>query len=378
MIHINEGQAQLSGWGYSAEPEALFINKVPEPFMVGQTISAEATRDRGGTSLKFKDGTILHYRMGYGLFPPLTDVTVWTVPAEGTTVSNTLEYVEIHASYTTKKGKVIQAIPAKIPVAVPKFLRVIVPEEPLIDEGEYLQTDRQWGDVSQYRGIESACNIKGVRFFVYWADSHDTIIKSTEVFDSSDNPLIHSAPFTQGTNTGTYEGPYLYAPESTNSATFTRYRSETDEGTEITLENAMRFIFRHKIGNVTLQAETYFQNNPVVSWGFFNLRTSYAGETQYTVNIQNNSKVKFKDGKVQTGQYGQNRFWLPIWLRYLTIGGWYEYREEQTITLDDGRHGVLWEYCFSTMRDSSSIAKVMTRYYKCEDGTVEWTATQPW
>ena len=205
MIHINEGQAQLSGWGYSAEPEALFINKVPEPFMVGQTISAEATRDRGGTSLKFKDGTILHYRMGYGLFPPLTDVTVWTVPAEGTTVSNTLEYVEIHASYTTKKGKVIQAIPAKIPVAVPKFLRVIVPEEPLIDEGEYLQTDRQWGDVSQYRGIESACNIKGVRFFVYWADSHDTIIKSTEVFDSSDNPLIHSAPFTQGTNTGTYE-----------------------------------------------------------------------------------------------------------------------------------------------------------------------------
>lgn len=374
MVQVNTGKSQLSGWGHGAEPEFLFINKVPRPFMVGETISAAATRKPGGTELHFTDGTILFYLVQNGLLPALENVTVWTVPSEGTTVSNTLEYVEIYASYTTKTGKVLKAGPVKVPVAIPSELRVIVPTEPLIDEGEYLQTYPEWEDRPQYRGIKSACGIKDVRFIVYWNDSNGNLIATSEAEDTNDNRLCYSVPFSQGTNIGDYPGPYLYAPENTGSATFTRYRSVKDEGEEITLDNAMRFIFRQKINGTTLQAETYFQNNPVVEWGFYNMPTSYDGPTTYKVNMNKNSKVKFKDGKVQIGQYGDNRFWLPIWMRYKTIGGWYEYELEKTITLEDGRTGTVGQYCFNTQKDSSMISKVSNkRAYSCSDGEVTWS-----
>lgn len=382
MIHINEGQAQLSGWGYSAEPEALFINKVPEPFMVGQTISAAATRDRGGTSLKFKDGTILHYHQGYGLFPPLTNVTVWTVPAEGTTVSNSLEYVEIHASYTTKKGKVIQAIPAKVPVAVPSFMRCIVPEEPLINEGSYRHTQASWTD----RGEENGVPIRGYNsaFFhgkaylaVYWADSHGNIIKITRAEETTGTNLLYQRPFVESYSAAS--GHSIYVGEKTTSATFTRYRSETDEGTELTLENANNKIgFRYRIGNITLSCETYVQMNPVVNWGLFNLPTSYAGEETVTLKIDQHTKVTYKDGQVIVGKYADSkRFYLPIWFRYKVIGGWWEHTDEDTITLKDGRSGSLNQYIFETYKDNNTLGKVQNRYYSCEGGEVEWSSTPP-
>ena len=381
MVQVNLKKSQLSGWGHYAEPTALFINKVPDPFMAGDIIDISATLEPGGTELHFTDGTILSYRQSGNLLPALDNVTVWSVPAEGTTVPNNLDYVEIHASYTTKKGKVINAIPAKVPVATPSYLRVIVPNEPLIDEGEYFQTYPQWEDRSQYRGIKSACQIKNVRFVVYWTDSQGNVIATSDAKDSSDNPLCYSTPFVQGTNSsGSYPGPYLYAGEKTASATFTRYRSIEDEGEEITLENAMKFVFKHKINNITLQAETYFQNNPIVSWGFFNLPTSYSGSRTYTIDVQKNTKVRFKNGKVQIGQWdrSKDRYWLSIFMRYKVVGGWYEYVDHQTVTFADGRYGAIDQFSLGTYRDSNIIYKVANRYYTCSGGEIKWSNTQPW
>lgn len=370
MIHINEGQAQLSGWGYAAEPEALFINKVPEPFMVGQTISAAATRDRGGTSLKFKDGTVLLYHQGYGLFPPLTNVTVWTVPAEGTTVSNTLEYVEIHASYTTKKGKVIQAIPAKIPVAVPKFLRVIVPEEPLIDEGFYLNTIKSWDDTDESKGLRSAWFNKKAYLVVDWADKHDVIFRTTRC-DDSKVTIYSTSAWDDGTT--------LQVRNHGNGATFTRYRTPEDTGTEMTFEVAEHIVFRYRINNTTLQGDTYAEINTIIDEGLFNLRESYAGETEYTIYLEHNTIAKYKNGKVIIGRHDYAPPYLDRWFADWDWMGYMHRYTQQTITLKDGKKGDIKVYMRKRFGNMRTYWYVEIGYhYECADGKVTWTKGEPY
>ena len=372
MIQVSAGQSQLSGWGHYAEPTTLFINKVPRPFMVGDTIDLSATRSAGGTQLHFTDGTVLRYLESGNLVPALTNVRVWSVPSEGSTVGATLDYVTIYASYTTKSGKVINAVPARVPVAVPSELRVIVSEEPLIDEGQYLNTLPTWEDTTQQgtprRGIKNACHIKGVRFIVFWT-AHGEVVRKTE----AESINVYSSPFVQGTSTS---GPYLIMGEKTGSATFTRYTSDTDEGEEITLDNAVSITFRTTIKNITLSAQTYFQMNPVVSWGLFGMPTDYTGTVNLTISVDDYSLVTYKNGKTIRGQFADNNmFWLGVWLRYLTVGGWYEYTKSQTITLGDGREGDLYQYCFHTYKDGNVTDKVAGRHWSCSGGVITWTNT---
>ena len=372
MIHINEGQAQLSGWGYSAEPESLFIDKVPEPFMVGQTISAAATRGIGGTELHFSDGTILYYHQGYGLFPALENVTVWTVPAEGTTVSNTLEYVEINASYTTKSGKVIKAIPVKVPVAVPKFLRVIVPEEPLIDEGFHLKVKPNWYDTEEngveYRGYNRAFFNNKAYLVVDWADKHDVIFRTTRCDNSKVNVTAQLTPLSQGSN-------YAQVSRSNQSQTVTRYRTPEDEGSTITIEDAHKFTFKYRINNTTLTCETYFDVNTIVEEGLFNLRESYAGTTEYTIDVDRNTRTVFRNGKVIIGRYAYSGlFMLEIYLVYWDWMGWMVRSTKQTITLKDGEDKNLREYYRLRYGYGVTTWQCARQYhYKCEDGEVNWT-----
>lgn len=381
MVQVNQKKSQLSGWGHYAEPTALFINKVPDPFMAGDTIDISATLELGGTELHFTDGTILSYHQSGNLLPALDNVTVWSVPAAGTTVSNTLKYVEIHASYTTKKGKVINAIPAKVPVATPKFMRVIVPQEPLINEGWYRHTQAAWEDHGEEDGVplwgyNSAFFYGKASLVVYWADSQDNII-ATSIAKEGNGSLLYSRPFSESYSS--YEGHEIGVGNVTGSATFTRYRSIDDEGEEITLENAANKItFKYTIRGITLTAETYVQMNPIVAEGFFNLPTSYSGSSTYTVDVDKNTKVRYKDGKVLVGRYANNnRYFIPTYLRFQTIGGWWEYRNQQTITLADGRTGALWQYCRHARVDHRDVDKVSNRYYSCADGSVTWTNTQP-
>lgn len=377
MIQVPVGQSQLSGWGHYAEPTVLFINKVPNPFMAGQTIDLSATKSAGGTELHFSDGTVLKYEESGNLVPALTGVRVWSVPAEGTTIPNGLDYVTIYASYITKHGKTLNAIPAKVPVARPSFMRVIVPEEPLIDEGWYLQTLPRWEDKVfngiPCRGIKSACHIEGVSFVVYWVDSNGNIVRTTEAVETPNISICYSIPFTQSSTQGR---PDLMMGERTQSATFTRYRSILDEGEEITLENAVRFQFRYTINGITLNADTYMQMNPIVSWGPFNLPTTYSGTTSATITITKNSKVRYKNGKVLIGRYADDGlFWLAASFRYKVVGGWWEYVQSQTITLADGRQGSLYQYCIETRRDGNIVVKVAGRDYSCSGGRVTWTNT---
>ena len=368
MIHINEGQAQLSGWGYSAEPKALFIDKVPEPFMVGQTISAAATREPGGTELHFTDGTILYFRRGYGLFPALDNVTVWTVPAEGTTVSNTLEYVEIHASYTTKSGKVIQAIPAKVPVAVPKFLRVIVPEEPLIDEGYHLKVAKAWTDSDTQRGINTVVFRNKAYLVVDWADKQDVIFRTTRCENA--NVMIDNVNFS---NLG-FNGGTLQVVSRNTSRTFTRYRTPEDEGEEMTIADGGTVRFKYRINNTNLFCETGVEVNAIIDEGLFNLRKSYAGTTEYTVDVNKNARAIYRNGKVLIGRYHNgNNFFIPFYLYTYDWMGWMIRRETQTITLKNGEDKNLNNYMRERFGSGNTFWWAYRNYhYKCEDGEVDW------
>lgn len=380
MIIVSEEQSQLSGWGHYAVPKALKIKKVPRPFMAGETVNISVVRENGGTELEMSDGTILSYNEQNGLLPALEGVTVWSVPAEGTVIPSGLDYVEIHASYITREGKYINAVPAKVPVATPSYMRCIVPVEPLIDEGQYLHTQASWFDSNnevhghKIRGYNTAFFHGAAFLAIYWTDSNGEVIRVTRV--ESGNPL-YQRPFAESYSSVSPWDPTIIVGDRSTSATFTRYRSVDDEGEEITLENGNnKIVFKHTILNITLTCETYVQVNPIISWGFFNLPTSYSGSQSVTLSIEKESKVKFKSGKVMIGKYADSGyFYLPIWFRYKVVGGWWEYRAEQTITLADERTGNLWQYSLRTMRDGSDLYKIVNKSYTCDGGRVTWFNT---
>lgn len=370
MIGVTAGQSQLSGWGHYANPTTLFIKKVPQVFMAGDIVDLTATKSPGGTELHFTDGTVLVYMERGNLVPALENVRVWSIPAEGTTIPNGLDYVTIYASYTTKTGKVINAIPAKVPVATPSYMRVIVPDEPLIDEGQYLNTQKSWNDSSGHRGIKSACHIDGVTFAVYWEDRSGRIVRVS----TTDSVSVYSSPFAQSSSSS---GPLLIMGEMTSGATFTRYRGTGDDGEEITLENAGKFIFRATIKGIVLEAETYFQTNPVVSWGFYDMPDSYSGTETKTLTVEQNSKVEYKDGKVRVGRYDDGGlFYLSIFFRTRAGGGYWNDYTSTNITLADNNTGTIGQYCFYTRKEGTSgdFAKTDNkRKYTCSGGSVTWS-----
>jgi len=369
MIQVPVGQSQLSGWGHYAEPTVLFINKVPNPFMAGQTIDLSATKSAGGTELHFSDGTVLKYEESGNLVPALEGVRVWSVPAEGTIVPNGLDYVTIYASYTTKHNKTLNAVPVKVPVATPSYMRVIVPDEPLIDEGQYLNTLLSWNDSSGHRGIKSACHIDGVTFAIYWEDRNGRIVRVS----TTDSVSVRYAPFAQSSSSS---GPFLIMGEITSEATFIRYRGTGDDGEEITLENAGKFIFRATIKGIVLEAETYFQMNPIVEWGLYNLPTDYTGTVNLTITIDDYSLVTYKNGKLFHGRYAdEGLFYLPIFFRQPAGYGDWRSVQSQTITVSDGAQGSLYKYSIWTWINSSSTYRMADHSYSCSDGIITWAKT---
>jgi len=367
MIQVLNAQSRLSGWGHYAEPKTLTINKVPSPFVVGETVDISVTRSARGLSLFFTDGTVLDYLVGDSLLPTFNQATIWSVPAEGSTIPAGLDYVEIHASYTTKSGKIINAVPAKVPVAVPTEMRIAVPEEPLIREGRYLNTGNSWYDYistitgNEVRGVNNAMNINA-SVYVYWKVG-TKLVAITEV----EKPRVYSGFWSSSYSAGNYS---VGVGEISQSATFTRYQSSNDEGEEITLENAAKIILEATVKGYTLQTETYFQTNPIVEWGYFNLPTTYETAHTETVTVEANSRVRFKDGVYMVGRY-DGLFYLPIFFRYQTSGGWYESVTSDTFSVGDDIGGTIKQYSLETRVDGTLTYKTSDdRQYYCFPGTL--------
>lgn len=381
MILVSENQSQFSAWGHYAEPTELDIVKIPRVFMAGEQVDIGYTRGPGGTALKFDDGTILLQDEPRGLLPALKGVTIWCEPAEGTTIPNTLKYVKIRAAYRTKKGKTLTA-EVDVPVAIPSIMRFVFPSEPLVREGQYNELQSTWYDGTK-PGFRSRF-APDAELVVYWVDSNNKLVAVQSLKEEDRGSIRLHIPFTSA------GPPVVYIMgESTTSRVITRYRDiyATDgetgepvlpEGEEVPLENSSGLLWaEYTINGITLRAETYFDTNPVVSWGYFNMPLTYVGDRTVTFDIRQHSKIVYRDGTVVIGQDGPDDLWLSVWFRHRVLGHW----EEDFTTsarFADGRTGTINQYCFYTYKDGNSIAKVSNkRRYTCSAGVITWTDEEP-
>ena len=390
MITISEGQSQFSAWGHYAEPEALFINQAPKCYMAGQEINLDMVRGAEGTELHFDDGTVLLQEKSKGILPPLVGVVVWSYPEEGTIVPPDLKYVEIHASYTTKKGKVIKA-QVDVPVAIPTEMRFVFPIEPLVNEGRYSNFQETWTDGTK-TGFRNRF-MPDAKLVVYWIDTEGDLAAYQVLGDDDEDNLELYVPFAVGGPPIEYE-----VGESTRTETVMRYDqvvTEIDgvpflpEGTEIDIENSSGKLWaeytiqvRGSQNPIVLRAETYFQTNPIIEWGYFNMPTSYTGTETLTLSINDHSRIVYKDGSVVVGQKGYDilgkEYWLSVWFRYKTVGGYWNDYDEVTTTFGDGRSGDVGQYCLYTRRDGSLVTKVSNRrIYNCSGGAIMWSEQSP-
>lgn len=396
IITVAKDQAVLSAWGHYAIPESVMILATPIAFCAGEEVNIDATKGPGGTCLWMTDGSQLLAHEKNGILPGVNTIRVWSVPEEGTIIPPDLEYVEIHASYRTRDERVLTA-QANVPVAIPTEMRFVFPREPrtddsgeLVDEGEYNDFYDSWLDREDRLGFKNRFAPDG-GLYVYWQTRYGQLIRYEELTEESRGTLYLHVPFTVG-------GPPLIftMPEHTDSRTITRYKEAIardedgnaimPEGEEIELENSSSLMYatytiRSSQGVVlaNLRAETYFGTNPIVSWGFYKMPTTYVGDETVTLNINQHSKIVFKDGKVVIGQYNTaGGCYHPIYFRHKTAGGWWENELEATARFADNRSGDVGQYCYYTERsngqETTNVQKVSNKsYYTCSGGTITWS-----
>lgn len=392
MITISEYQSHLSAWGHYAEPKELRILKYPKAFFPGQTINLNATKGPNGTAVIFSDGSVLYTGTDQGLLPMLEGVSVWSEPAEGTVIPNDLEWVRIRAAYRTRKGKTLTA-QVSVPVAIPSELRFVFPYEPKtyadqekgVNEGAYYNMQATWLDGTK-QGFKSRF-APDAELAVYWKTRQDELIAVETISEHSEGTLNLQIPF--GYSFDPDAGTIYKMPEKTDARTIIRYREiviyDGDDnpimpgGEELELENSSGVLrATYSIGGFNLVAETYFETNPVVQWGFYKMPTTYVGDQTVNLNINDHSLIVFKDGTSIIGQgttEGDEAVWYSVWFRRRRVDqSWNDYAEE-TVRFADGLEGTVGQYCFYTSSDQySNLQKVSNkRKYICSGGTITWT-----
>lgn len=356
MVQVNTGKSQLSGWGHGAEPEFLFINKVPRPFMLGETISAAATREAGGTELHFTDGTILLYLVQNGLLPALENVTVWTVPSEGTTVSNTLEYVEIYASYTTKKGKVLKAGPVKVAVIKPVAIRVVTaanykPKEAYFNaDSDLYDEDLMPLDKSKYK-----------TYALYTAVGGNEVVYTEEIAPTYTRQLFSQYG-------GGYHWVYGIAAKSNRQEDITVYHSVDTPSTE-TFDYAFYIQATATVGGLSFTDTTYFDSMPIT-------RFEYNFPTEYDTHLLKNGGIQFRyaDDSLITPTPDLSNMWLYFSSEEPTA---YSVTPNKHVTLAEGNEGDIWLVRANPRHSDGEPRYESTQYhYVCSGGTTTWTRVE--
>lgn len=364
MIGVTAGQSQLSGWGHYANPTTLFIKKIPQVFMAGDIVDLTATKSPGGTELHFTDGTVLVYMERGNLVPALENVRVWSIPAEGTTIPNGLDYVTIYASYTTKTGKVINAIPAKVPVATPVSLRVVVPSSGYGTNSEPVHEEYRNASSPLYEPTNNHIDTTKIKVYCLWENRSGEIVRIEEV----ENYQYYA------TNSFTSLGGgygYVYGM---------RRNSDAFDGnvyTDITTETEVHYTSSSTItATATVRGRALTTSDPgVVATTNISLTlvnspsesgTDYDHRISYTFTKGENIGFLFDNGDFDRPIAGYNDMWLSFSTSEPTV---FNVQTSLTLGFYDGASGSL----YLVRSDSAGAGYLYTKYnYTCENGVITW------
>lgn len=366
MIQVAVGQSQLSGWGHYAEPTTLFIVKIPAPFMVGQTIDLTATKGPGGTQLHFTDGTILSQLESGNLVPALTGVRVWSVPAEGTTIPNGLDYVTIYASYTTKHGKTLNAIPVKVPVARPVSLRVVVPSEGYGTNSHPVHEEYRNSGSPLYKPTNQNIDTKKIKVYCIWKNSDGEVVRIEDVENYS-----HTATNAHLSVGGGYG--YVYGMRRNNDAFDGKVYTDKTTETEVHYTSSSTITATATIRGIRLTTS----DPGVVATTNLNLilinmprkcGPDYDNRTVYTFTQGKNIGFLFDNGDFDRPVAGYNDMWLYFSTSEPSV---FNTRETLTLNFYDGQSGVLY---LARENSAENPRFLKTKYsYSCENGKITWT-----
>lgn len=366
MIGVSAGQSQLSGWGHYANPTTLFIKKIPQVFMAGDIVDLTATKSPGGTELHFTDGTILVYLERGNLVPALENVRVWSIPAEGTTISNGLDYVTIYASYTTKTRKVINAIPAKVPVATPVSLRVVVPSSGYGTDSEPVHEEYRNSNSPLYESTNQNIDKTKIKVYCLWEDRSGKIVRIEEV---------ENYQYSATNGFGSYGGGYGYVFGM-------RRNNDAFDGivyTDKTTETEVHYTSSSTItATATVRGRALTTSDPgVVATTNLNLAlinqpsesgTDYEHRISYTFTKGKNIGFLFDNGDFDSPIAGYNDMWLYFSTSEPTL---FSVQDSLTLNFYDGQSGVLY---LARENSAQKPRYLKTKYsYSCESGKITWT-----
>lgn len=350
MIQVPVGQSQLSGWGHYAEPTVLFINKVPNPFMAGQTINLSATKSAGGTELHFSDGTVLKYEESGNLVPALEGVRVWSVPAEGTIVPNGLDYVTVYASYKTKHNKTLNAVPVKVPILRPVAIRIVTDPSHRPVENYYC------ADSPLYDSATMPIDTSKFKTYALYAKSGSSeIVYSAQIQPEYSYDRI-------GSIGGGYGWVYGVRGQANKKENVTVYHSLMSPSIE-SFDYALEITATARINGISLTDKTYIETVPIEYFSY-----PFPLETGRAVFANNKIRFYYLNGLLNTPVPGLSDMWLYFSLAAPTV---FNTQHSLTINFTNGSSGSIW---ISRESPKSGPRFEATRYdYICADGRISWS-----
>lgn len=279
------------------------------------------------------------------------------LPADGAEVPNE-PTMTVTATYTARSGKIVKA-DALLPIAIPSFLRIVVPldvqpakESGFYEEESNVQTNIYWKNWYGWQDVKT---------YLFWTRL-DEVVRITEV-----EP-------TYSLESGAYYEVFSAAWSGfglrhvINEVTYDSYHTPTSYH-EVTC-NAVKIIADYTIYGVDLQGETYLEVDYIDHLELYDEPKTCPTDVQtsFTLDLMN-IKTVFLSNDYIIGWKRPHQFDYP----------WYDTRDigstGDTETITIGRQSSGYATLLQPTADASGVTSRKWKYdYACADGRVTWTA----